>query len=57
MKAVVEYLDSEGPTLVNNFWHNYRSATDIVFTKSKVKPKTQIAQYAINELPFHQAHQ
>jgi hypothetical protein len=41
----------------DNFWHNCRSATDIVFTKSKVKPKTQIAQYVINELPFHQAHQ
>jgi hypothetical protein len=28
----------------NSFWHNSRSATDLVFTKSKVKPKTLTTQ-------------
>jgi hypothetical protein len=28
----------------DSFWHNSKSATDLVFTKSKVKPKTLITQ-------------
>jgi hypothetical protein len=29
----------------DNYWHNCRSATDIVFTKSKVKPNMQSMNY------------
>jgi hypothetical protein len=35
---------SEQHTNYNSFWHNSRSATDPVFTKSKVKPKTLTTQ-------------
>jgi hypothetical protein len=41
----------------DNFWHNSRRPTVLVFTKSKLKPKIITAQYAITELPLHKAHQ